>query len=168
MNLQQKNQIWPDDVLKRFVSNHELLIWHIVDLYNHSRRTANSFIIRMCVRLRTVEVEMVLHTHMHWRTIEYALTYTSGIFEPLADVEEWGESNFQLRHIPDRRIRRRGRDVTSWIHNEMDWAQTHARQQYQAQDGTGPRLKDLHHVVDYVLVSLSGYFILSFCLNSIL
>ncbi|KAL8533394.1 hypothetical protein ACS0TY_009687 [Phlomoides rotata] len=59
---------------------------------------------------------------------EYALTYFSGFFAPLSDVEEWDESNFQLRHNPDRRIRRRGRDVTSRIHNEMDWAQTHARQ----------------------------------------
>ncbi|KAL8465224.1 hypothetical protein ACS0TY_034649 [Phlomoides rotata] len=51
---------------------------------------------------------------------EYALTYSSGFFAPLSDVEEWDESNFQLRHNPDRRIRRRGRDVTSRIHNEMD------------------------------------------------
>ncbi|KAL8532578.1 hypothetical protein ACS0TY_008967 [Phlomoides rotata] len=72
-----------------------------------------------------------------YSTIEYVLTYSSGFFTPLVDVEKWGESNFQLRHNPDRRIRRRGRDVTSKIHNEMDWAQTHARQQYQAQDGAG-------------------------------
>ncbi|KAL8522798.1 hypothetical protein ACS0TY_012945 [Phlomoides rotata] len=53
-------------------------------------------------------------------------------------MEEWDEPNFQLRHNPDRRIRCRGRDVTSRIHNEIDWAQTHARQQYQAQDGARP------------------------------
>ncbi|KAL8527905.1 hypothetical protein ACS0TY_005641 [Phlomoides rotata] len=70
-------------------------------------------------------------------TIEYALTYTSGFFAPLADVEDWGEPNFQLRHNPARMIRRRGRDVTTRIHNEMDWAQTRARKQYQAQDGAG-------------------------------
>ncbi|KAL8464251.1 hypothetical protein ACS0TY_033959 [Phlomoides rotata] len=61
-------------------------------------------------------------------TVEYALTYTSGFFAPLADVEDWGEPNFQLRHNPARRIRRRGRDVTTRIHKEMDWAQTRARQ----------------------------------------
>ncbi|KAL8507115.1 hypothetical protein ACS0TY_017851 [Phlomoides rotata] len=63
--------------------------------------------------------------------IEYALTYTLGFFAPLADVEDWGEPNFQLRHNPAHRIRRRGRDVTTRIYNEMDWAQTRARQQYQ-------------------------------------
>ncbi|KAL8497613.1 hypothetical protein ACS0TY_021085 [Phlomoides rotata] len=30
-----------------------------------------------------------------YSTIEYALTYSSGFFAPLPDVEEWGESNFQ-------------------------------------------------------------------------
>ncbi|KAL8470509.1 hypothetical protein ACS0TY_033129 [Phlomoides rotata] len=58
---------------------------------------------------------------------EYALTYSLGFFTPLSDVEEWDEPNFQLRHNLDRRIKRHGRDVTSRIHNEMDWAQTRAR-----------------------------------------
>ncbi|KAL8547744.1 hypothetical protein ACS0TY_007175 [Phlomoides rotata] len=40
-----------------------------------------------------------------YSTTEYALTYTSGFFAPLADVEDWGEPNFKLRHNPDRRIR---------------------------------------------------------------
>ncbi|KAL8464015.1 hypothetical protein ACS0TY_033809 [Phlomoides rotata] len=170
MNLQQKNQIWPDDVLKRFVSNHELGIIHTVDLCNHSRQTANvtvrvqgtmsshrfrvSLSERACdcgqwklngiicshalAVCRQYVVDPMTFVPECYSTIEYALTYTSGIFEPLADVEEWGESNFQLRHNPDRRIRRRGRDITSRIHNEMDWEQTRARQQYQAQDGAGP------------------------------
>ncbi|KAL8549787.1 hypothetical protein ACS0TY_008571 [Phlomoides rotata] len=72
-----------------------------------------------------------------YSTIEYALTYTSGFFAPLTDVEDWGEPNFQLRHNPARRIRRRGQDVTTRIHNEMDWPQTRTRQQYQGQDGAG-------------------------------
>ncbi|KAL8494964.1 hypothetical protein ACS0TY_019217 [Phlomoides rotata] len=72
-----------------------------------------------------------------YSTVEYALTYTSGFFAPLANVKDWGEPNFQLRHNPDRRIRQHGRDVTTRIHNEMDWAQTRARQQYQAHDGAG-------------------------------
>ncbi|KAL8520150.1 hypothetical protein ACS0TY_010898 [Phlomoides rotata] len=73
-----------------------------------------------------------------YSTTEYTLTYSSSFFAPLPDIEEWDEPNFQLRHNPERRIRRRGRDVTTRIHNEMDWAQTRARQQYQAQDGAGP------------------------------
>ncbi|KAL8486922.1 hypothetical protein ACS0TY_023567 [Phlomoides rotata] len=28
----------------------------------------------------------------------YPFTYISGFFAPLADVEDWGEPNFQLRH----------------------------------------------------------------------
>ncbi|KAL8481648.1 hypothetical protein ACS0TY_027961 [Phlomoides rotata] len=67
-----------------------------------------------------------------YSTNEYALTYSLGFFAPLSDVEEWDEPNFQLRHNHDRRIRRCGRDVISRIHNGMDWAQTRARQQYQA------------------------------------
>ncbi|KAL8472817.1 hypothetical protein ACS0TY_029873 [Phlomoides rotata] len=55
-----------------------------------------------------------------YSTTEYALTYSLGFFAPFPDIEEWDEPNFQLRHNPDRRIRRRGRDVTSRIHNEMD------------------------------------------------
>ncbi|KAL8496204.1 hypothetical protein ACS0TY_020062 [Phlomoides rotata] len=73
-----------------------------------------------------------------YSTTEYALAYSSGFFVPLPDNEEWEEPNFQLRHNPDRGIRRRGRDVMSRIHNEMDWAQTRSRQQYQAQDSAGP------------------------------
>ncbi|KAL8480253.1 hypothetical protein ACS0TY_026976 [Phlomoides rotata] len=170
MNLQQKNQIWPDDVLKRFVSNHELGIRHTVDLYNHSRQTVNvtvcvqgmtssrTFRVSLSERVcdcgqwklngipcshalavcRQYVVDPMGFVSECYSTIEYALTYTSGFFGPLADVEEWGESNFQLRHNPERMIRRRGRDVTSRIHNEMDWAQTRVRQQYQAQDGAGP------------------------------
>ncbi|KAL8491802.1 hypothetical protein ACS0TY_023415 [Phlomoides rotata] len=123
MNLQQKNQIWHDDVLKRFVSNHELRIMHTVDLYNHSRQTANVTVrVQGTTSSRTFRVSLseracdcgqwtlsgipcshALAVCRH--TTEYALTYTSGFFEPLADVEEWGESNFQLRHNPDRRIR---------------------------------------------------------------
>ncbi|KAL8530033.1 hypothetical protein ACS0TY_007201 [Phlomoides rotata] len=59
-----------------------------------------------------------------YNTTEYALTYSSGFFTPLPDIEEWDEPNFQLRHNPDRRIRRCGRDVMFRIYNEMDWAQT--------------------------------------------
>ncbi|KAL8498206.1 hypothetical protein ACS0TY_021512 [Phlomoides rotata] len=113
-NLQQRNQTWPDDVFNRIADNNALGVRHTVDLYNHARQTAS-------VTVRVI--------------IEYALTNTSGFFAPLADVEDWGEPNFQLRHNPARRIRRRGRDDTTRIHNEMDWPQTRARQQYQAQDG---------------------------------
>ncbi|KAL8524979.1 hypothetical protein ACS0TY_014565 [Phlomoides rotata] len=73
-----------------------------------------------------------------YSTTEYALTYSLSFFAPLADIEYWDKPNFQLRHNPDRRIRHRGRDVTTRIHNEMDWAQTRARQQYQAQDRARP------------------------------
>ncbi|KAL8509944.1 hypothetical protein ACS0TY_016963 [Phlomoides rotata] len=120
MNLQQRNQAWPDDVFNRIASNNKLGTRHSVDLYNHSRQTA-SYVL-----------DITLYVPECYSTIEYALTYTSGFFAPLADVEYWDEPNFQLRHNPGRRIRRRGRDVTTRIHNEMDWAQTRARQQYQA------------------------------------
>ncbi|KAL8547289.1 hypothetical protein ACS0TY_006859 [Phlomoides rotata] len=39
MNLQQENQIWPDDVLKKKIDAQELAMKHNVDLYNHSSRT---------------------------------------------------------------------------------------------------------------------------------
>ncbi|KAL8501492.1 hypothetical protein ACS0TY_020860 [Phlomoides rotata] len=142
---------------------------HTMDIYNHSRRTANvttrvqgttssrTFRVLLSERAcdcgqwklngipcshalavcRQFVVDSTGFVPECYSTIEYALTYTLGFFAPLADVEEWGESNFQLRHNPDHRIRRRGRDVTSRIDNEMDWAQTRARKQYQAQDGAG-------------------------------
>ncbi|KAL8487246.1 hypothetical protein ACS0TY_023791 [Phlomoides rotata] len=73
-----------------------------------------------------------------YSTTEYALAYSSGFFTSLPDIKEWEEPNFQLRHNHDRRIRRCGRDVTSRIHNEMDWTQTRAREQCQAQDSDVP------------------------------
>ncbi|KAL8477875.1 hypothetical protein ACS0TY_029964 [Phlomoides rotata] len=39
INLQQKNQRWPDHVLKKFDKDQKLGMKHTVDLYNHSRRT---------------------------------------------------------------------------------------------------------------------------------
>ncbi|KAL8473678.1 hypothetical protein ACS0TY_030503 [Phlomoides rotata] len=39
-----------------------------------------------------------------YSTREYALTYTSGFFAPLPDMEEWDEPNFQLKHNPGRLI----------------------------------------------------------------
>ncbi|KAL8504277.1 hypothetical protein ACS0TY_022859 [Phlomoides rotata] len=168
MNLQQRNQAWPDDVFNRIASNNSVGTRHSVDLYNHSRQTASvtvhvpgtrsrtfrvSLLERACdcgqwrlsgipcshalAVIRQYVLDITLYVPECYSTIEYALTYTSGFFAPLADVEYWDEPNFQLRHNPDRRIRRRGRDVTTRIHNEMDWAQTRARQQYQAQDGAG-------------------------------
>ncbi|KAL8507689.1 hypothetical protein ACS0TY_018289 [Phlomoides rotata] len=168
MNLQQRNQAWPDDVFNRIASNNKLGTRHSVDLYNHSRQTASvtvhvpgtssrtfrvSLLERACdcgqwrlsgipcshalAVIRQYVLDITLYVPECYSTIEYALTYTSGFFAPLADVEYWDEPNFQLRHNPGRRIRRRGRDVTTRIYNEMDWAQTHARQQYQAQDGAG-------------------------------
>ncbi|KAL8506154.1 hypothetical protein ACS0TY_017137 [Phlomoides rotata] len=118
MNLQQKNQIWPDDVLKRIVSNHELGVRHTVDLYNHSRRTAN-----VTVRVQGTTSSCTFRVSLSERACDYGQWKLSGI--PCSHA-------VALRHNPDRRIRRRGRDVTSRIHNEMDWAQTRARQQYQA------------------------------------
>ncbi|KAL8484860.1 hypothetical protein ACS0TY_027233 [Phlomoides rotata] len=120
MNLQKKNQIWPDDILKRIVSNNELGMRHTVDLYNHSRRTANvivrvqgmtssrtfrvslskracdcgqwklndipcSYALAVC---RQYVVDLTGFVPECYNTIEYALAYTSGFFEPLADVEE--------------------------------------------------------------------------------
>ncbi|KAL8522894.1 hypothetical protein ACS0TY_013014 [Phlomoides rotata] len=38
----------------------------------------------------------------------------------LADEEEWDETSFMLMHDPERLIKRR--DVTTRIHNEMDWS----------------------------------------------
>ncbi|KAL8505265.1 hypothetical protein ACS0TY_016482 [Phlomoides rotata] len=93
-----------------------------------------------------------------YSTIEYALTYTSGFFAPLVDVEDWGEPNFQLRHNPTRRIRRRGRDVTTRIHNEMDWAQIVVGSNIKAKMEVELRLKDLGDVVDYVLNDMSIVF----------
>ncbi|KAL8476981.1 hypothetical protein ACS0TY_029327 [Phlomoides rotata] len=40
LNLQQRNQRWPDRVLNKFNKDQELGMLHTVDLYNHSRRTA--------------------------------------------------------------------------------------------------------------------------------
>ncbi|KAL8513491.1 hypothetical protein ACS0TY_012817 [Phlomoides rotata] len=65
-------------------------------------------------------VDPIIYVHECYNTTEYTLTYSSGFFAPLPNMEEWDEPNFQLRHNPGRRIRRRGRDVTSMIHNEMD------------------------------------------------
>ncbi|KAL8488579.1 hypothetical protein ACS0TY_024747 [Phlomoides rotata] len=76
---------------------------------------------------RHYAVDPTTFMHECYSTTEYALTYSSGFFAPLSDIEEWDDPNFQLRHDPDHRIRHRGRDVTSRIHNEMDWAQTRAR-----------------------------------------
>ncbi|KAL8458094.1 hypothetical protein ACS0TY_035825 [Phlomoides rotata] len=87
---------------------------------------------------REYTVDPIIYVPKCYSSTEYALTYSSGFFTPLPNMEEWDEPNFQLRHNPERIIRCRGRDVTSRIHNEMDWAQTCARQQYQAQDGAGP------------------------------
>ncbi|KAL8547723.1 hypothetical protein ACS0TY_007155 [Phlomoides rotata] len=39
INLQQKNQRWPDHVLHKFDKDKKLGMKHTVDLYNHSRRT---------------------------------------------------------------------------------------------------------------------------------
>ncbi|KAL8531652.1 hypothetical protein ACS0TY_008298 [Phlomoides rotata] len=122
---------------------------HTVDLYNHSRRiTEVTTRVHGMMRYRTFRVSLSERAQYVvdptrfvpecYSTNEHILTYSSGFFAPLPNVEEWDESNFQPRPNPDHRIRRRGLDVTSRIHNEMDWAQTRGRQQYQAQDGAGP------------------------------
>ncbi|KAL8548049.1 hypothetical protein ACS0TY_007380 [Phlomoides rotata] len=72
---------------------------------------------------RQYDVDPTEYVPECYSTIGYSLTYTSGFFAPLPDIEECDEPNFQLRHNPDRRIRCRGLDVTS-----MDWAQTRVRQ----------------------------------------
>ncbi|KZT76783.1 hypothetical protein F511_46192, partial [Dorcoceras hygrometricum] len=59
---------------------------------------------------------------------EYVSTY-EGRFRPLADVEYWDPPAFELYHNSSRRERRRrGRDRTSRIANEMDQPSTRARQ----------------------------------------
>ncbi|KAL8469992.1 hypothetical protein ACS0TY_032746 [Phlomoides rotata] len=75
--------------------------------------------------------------HAVYSTQTYASIYSSALFLPLADEEEWDETSFMLMHDPEHLIKRRGRDVTTRIHNEMDWAQTRQRQQYQARDRDG-------------------------------
>ncbi|KAL8522239.1 hypothetical protein ACS0TY_012396 [Phlomoides rotata] len=170
VKLQQKSQRWPDHVLNKFDKNQTLGLKHTVDLYNHSRKTANvttrvagmmhyrtyrvslserecdcgqwklddipcSHALEVC---RQFAVDPTAYVPECYSTTEYALTYSSGFFAPLPDIEEWDEPNFQLRHNPNRMIRHRGGDVTSRIHNEMDWAKTRARQQYQSQDRAGP------------------------------
>ncbi|KAL8481675.1 hypothetical protein ACS0TY_027982 [Phlomoides rotata] len=67
----------------------------------------------------------------------YASMYSSALFLPLADEEEWDETSLMLVHNPECRIKCRGRDVTTRIYNEMDWAQTHKRQRYQGRDRGG-------------------------------
>ncbi|KAL8524178.1 hypothetical protein ACS0TY_013953 [Phlomoides rotata] len=156
LNLQQRNQRWPDRVLNKFNSDQALGVFHTVELYNHSRRTARvtahttgttrfhhyrvSLSEKSCdcgqwkmdslpcshalAACREYAVDPMTFVPECYSSTEYALTYSSGFFAPLPDMEEWDEPNFQLRHNPERRIRRRGRDVTSRIHNEMDWAQT--------------------------------------------
>ncbi|KAL8468660.1 hypothetical protein ACS0TY_031742 [Phlomoides rotata] len=75
--------------------------------------------------------------HVVYSTQAYASIYSSALFLSLADEEEWEETSFMLMHDPDHLIQRRDRDVTTRIHNEMDWPQTRQRQQYQARDRGG-------------------------------
>ncbi|KAL8542483.1 hypothetical protein ACS0TY_003373 [Phlomoides rotata] len=57
---------------------------------------------------REYAVDPIIYVPECYSTTEYALTYSLGFFAPLQDMEEWDEPNFQLRHNPERRIRRRG------------------------------------------------------------
>ncbi|KAL8548948.1 hypothetical protein ACS0TY_008004 [Phlomoides rotata] len=57
---------------------------------------------------REYAVDPIIFVSECYSTTEYALTYSSGFIASLSDIEEWDEPNFQLRHNPDRMIRRRG------------------------------------------------------------
>ncbi|KAL8502395.1 hypothetical protein ACS0TY_021517 [Phlomoides rotata] len=59
MNLQQKNQIWPDDVLEKEFNAQELDMKHTVDLYNHSRQTTKvTTRVQGMMRYRTFRVSL--------------------------------------------------------------------------------------------------------------
>ncbi|KAL8552370.1 hypothetical protein ACS0TY_001167 [Phlomoides rotata] len=88
-NLQQRNQTWPEDVFNRITDNNALGMRHTVDLYNHSRQIAS-----VTVRVQHTTSDITGIVPECYSTIEYAMTYTSGFFAPLADVEDWGEPNF--------------------------------------------------------------------------
>ncbi|KAL8456619.1 hypothetical protein ACS0TY_034739 [Phlomoides rotata] len=57
---------------------------------------------------REYAVDPIIYVSECYSTNEYALTYSSGFFAILPDIEEWDEPNFQLSHNHDCRIRRRG------------------------------------------------------------
>ncbi|XP_073049638.1 uncharacterized protein [Primulina eburnea] len=70
---------------------------------------------------------------------EYIDTY-EGRFRPIADEEYWDEPTFELCHNPNRRERRRkGRDRTTRIRNEMDRPSTRERQCIQREISTQQR-----------------------------
>ncbi|KAL8478174.1 hypothetical protein ACS0TY_030165 [Phlomoides rotata] len=108
INIQQKNQRWPDHVLHKFDEDQRLAMKHIIDLYNHSRRTAKvTTRVAGSTRYRTFRVSLserecdcrkwkwmtyivnpIKYVPECYSTREYALTYTSGFFAPLSDIEE--------------------------------------------------------------------------------
>ena len=82
----------------------------------------------------------------YYSTSAYVETYR-GRFVPLPDEYYWDEPSFELLHNPTlREKRRRGRDRTTRIWNEMDWPEIRARQQYRAsQDDPCQPETSTHH-----------------------
>ncbi|KAL2238032.1 UNVERIFIED_CONTAM: hypothetical protein Sindi_0994900 [Sesamum indicum] len=67
----------------------------------------------------------------YYDIMAYKNTYSKS-FEPVHSEDYWDVPEFELVHHPTIRISSRpGRNQTTRIHNEMDWAQTRARQQAQ-------------------------------------
>ncbi|KAK6151939.1 hypothetical protein DH2020_014574 [Rehmannia glutinosa] len=84
---------------------------------------------------RHFRVDPSVFMKQYYTTSAYLRTYSAGHFVPLPDDDEWDEPPFQTQHNPERRtVRRRGRDTTLRICNEMDRPQTRARQQYRASE----------------------------------
>ncbi|KAL8555598.1 hypothetical protein ACS0TY_003414 [Phlomoides rotata] len=85
------------------IKDQQLGMKHTVDLYNHSRRTTKVTIhMAGMMRYRTYRVSLLE------QECDCGQWMMDGFFAPLPDMEEWDEPNFQLRHNPERRIRRRG------------------------------------------------------------
>ncbi|KAL0340171.1 UNVERIFIED_CONTAM: hypothetical protein Sradi_4533900 [Sesamum radiatum] len=73
----------------------------------------------------------------YYDVMAYNNTYSKH-FEPVQSEDYWDDPNFQLVHDPTiRTVTRPGRNQTTRIHNEMDWRQTRARQEAQAQQQQG-------------------------------
>ncbi|KAL2236062.1 UNVERIFIED_CONTAM: hypothetical protein Sindi_1338400 [Sesamum indicum] len=67
----------------------------------------------------------------YYDIMTYKNTYSKS-FEPVHSEDYWDVPGFELVHDPTIRISSRpGRNQTTRIHNEMDWAQRRARQQAQ-------------------------------------
>ncbi|KAL8461173.1 hypothetical protein ACS0TY_032595 [Phlomoides rotata] len=94
--------------------------------------------------------------HVVYSTQTYASIYSSALFLPLGDEEEWGEASFMLTHDPERRIKHRGRDVTiesttRWIGRKL------ARGNIINAIGVGVQIRDLHPDVDDLTVLYALY-----------